>query len=49
MNKNKTHYIVMAGSHGYLPNTCEVYQNRLDAVEALANRTNNNQGEKTNG
>lgn len=31
-----THYIGMAGLHGYLPNTCEVYTAYEDAVESLA-------------
>ena len=31
-----THYIAMAGMHGYLPNSCDVYDTARDAAESLA-------------
>ena len=31
-----THYIGMAGLHGYLPNCCETYDTYDDAVEGMA-------------
>ena len=31
-----THYIAMAGLHGCLPQTCEVYETYDEAVDALA-------------
>ena len=30
------HYIGMAGLHGYLPQTCDVYESQKDAAESLA-------------
>ena len=30
------HFIAMAGLHGYLPQSCEVYDTYEDAVESLA-------------
>lgn len=32
----KVHYIGMAGLHGCLPKTCDVYNTYRDAVESLA-------------
>lgn len=32
----KTHYIGMAGLHGCLPQTCNVYATQKDAAESLA-------------
>ena len=31
-----THYIGMAGLHGYLPNCCETYDTYDDAVDGMA-------------
>ena len=31
-----THYIGMAGLHGYLPSTCEVFDSQAAAAESLA-------------
>ena len=31
----KTHYIAMAGLHGYMPQYCEVYESKRDAADAL--------------
>ena len=33
---NTTHYIGMAGLHGYLPATCDVYDSVKSAAESLA-------------
>ena len=35
-NNNATHFIAMSGTHGCLPDSCEVYDTHADAVEALA-------------
>ena len=36
MKTSKTHYIGMAGLHGCLPQTCDVYETYQDAVDSLA-------------
>lgn len=32
----KVHFIGMAGLHGYLPQTCDVYESQAQAAESLA-------------
>lgn len=34
--ETKTHYIGMAGLHGYCPQTCDVYESAKAAAEGLA-------------
>jgi len=34
--ENKTHYIAMAGLHGYMPNMCESHETYEGAVDSLA-------------